>query len=315
MGAVGPLAGQTLKILRRHGLERLIHSDSFHYLCDLPQQLSQYHLTPQRFEFLFNKLIDSIKKLMAEEGAEKMRLRDFSHHLPITLEWIDAREVLFERVGSHELEALYNEMQVLNGFIAHEFRRNFAIGQDEVSFFNKIGDVEAVALQAKWMADYKRGSYGPPLPENVMPDFVIFGTPADKAENDRSYFFPSFACTELVVSQNSAQLFAKVNYGFSVFLEEQMTLAEHFYRSQGQESIGDLEYGAYFDDKSSLAKEELEKLKTDLKSLDAENSPEYLALLKEEEESYQERYRIFSKDQEFVANSHNEVSEASTPLS
>lgn len=310
VGAVGPLAGQTLKILRRHGLERLIHPDSFHYLCDLPQQLPTYHLTPQRFESLFSKLIDSIKKLMAEDESEQMRLRDFTHHMPITLEWIDAREVLFEQVSSQELEALYKEMQILNGFIAHEFRRNFAIGKEEVAFFNKIQDVEAVALRAKWMADYKRGSYGPPLPENTMPDFVFFGTPADKAENDQSYFFPSFACTELVVSEDSARLFANVNYGFSVFLEEQMALAEHFYRDQGQTAIGDLEYGGYLDDKCSQAQEELEKLKTDLETLDSVDSPEYLALLKEEEESYQERYRIFVKDKEFVASSHEELSEA-----
>lgn len=310
VGAVGPLAGQTLKILRRHGLERLIDPKSFHYLCDLPQQLPQYHLTAARFEAHFANLVNALKKLMADDGSDHMRLRDSTHNLPVTCEWVDARELLFERIRPEELETVYKEMQILIGFIGQEFRRNFVIGKEEIAFFNKIRDAEAVALQARWMADYKRGSYGPPLQEGELPDFVFFGTPQDKLENDKRYFFPSFACTELVVSESSAKLFSNVDYGFSVFLEEKMALAEHFYRQQGQLDIGSLEYEAYFDDKFEQNRQEIEDLKSEILSLDSVDSPEYQALLKEEEDAFQERYQIFLKDQEYVATTHDEVSAA-----
>ena len=297
VGAVGPLAAQTIKILRAYGLERLINPESFHYLCDLPQQLPRYYETPARFEAHFQNLVKSLRELIVEKDGDVIRILDYSHQMPVSMEWVDASHITFDKVESQELETCYRETRALIGFIGHEFRRNFQIGEGEVAFFTKIKSAQAAGLQAKWMVDYKRGAFGPPLPPESLPDFVFFGTPEDKTENDKSYFFPSFACTELVTAEASRELFAKVDYEFSVFLEEQMALASHYFRDDGKFDIGAAEYGEYFDRKLDEADGELVNLKSDLVTLDSVDSPEYKALLKEEEAAYHERYQEFLKDQ------------------
>ncbi|MCZ6532706.1 MAG: hypothetical protein O7A08_07045 [SAR324 cluster bacterium] len=310
VGAVGPLAAQTLKILRKHGLESLIKPESFHYLCDLPQQLPRYYETPARFDEHFRYLKKSLRELMDDQSSEALRIRDYAHQMPVTMQWVDATYASFDNVQSQDLQVCYKELTSLMEFIGHEFRRNFQIGESELSFFNKIRSAQAAGLQAKWMADFKQQAYGPPLPPDSLPDFVFFGTPNDKQENDKSIFFPSFACTELIISSASRDLFEKVDYEFSVFLEEHMALAEHNFSEDGKFAIGLQEYSEYFDRKVDEAEGELLNLKGDLTTIDSVGSPEYQALLKKEEEIYHERYQAFLRDGEVVQVSYLEAGDA-----
>ena len=307
VGAVGPLAAQSLKIFRRYGLERLIQKDSFHYLCDLPQQLPTYFDTPVRFEQNFRNLIQSLRDIAKVNPSDKIRIDDYAYNIPVTLEWVDSNRMEFQFAPPQEMEVIYNEMNSLIHFIGHEFRRNYNIQAEEFEFFSKIRACQNTGLMARWMADYKRGAYGPPLPPGSAPDFVFFGTPADKAQNDKDYFFPSLACSELLSSPQAQQLFANVDYGFSVFLEEQMALAEHAFREAGQFEVGLMEFLAYFDQKQEDAQKEHQELKTILENIDSTDSPEYRKLLEEEEAAYRQRYQEFLRDLDRATRLHEET--------
>ncbi|MEE8397218.1 MAG: hypothetical protein V3S29_14270 [bacterium] len=310
VGAVGPLAAQTLKIFRRYGLEGLIDAESFHYLCDLPKQLPTYFQTPARFEENFRALLGTLKKITAPEPTGSIRLEDFAHNLPVTLEWVDNPELVFDAVKPMEMQVVYNEMQSLISFIGHEFQRNFDIGQEDIAFFDKIGTCRQAGLLAMWMADFKSGAYGPPMPEGAHPDFVFFGTAADKAENDERFFFPSLACSEIFQQTDTRRLFSRIDYEFCVFLEQQISLADHFAREQvlGEVALGD--FAPYFDKKNSEARADLDELRNLLATIDATDTPEYLAMLKEEEEAYHERFRSFIGDLDKAGIGHRKSAEA-----
>lgn len=308
VAGVGPLAGQTLKLLRRFGLERLIDAQNFHYLCDTPMQLPTYPLTPQRFVEHFAKLRSDLREIAGvDAGNKRIRMSDINHKLPISTEWVDAENVDFARVTPQELEGVYGEMNTVIGFISHEFQRNFDIAKEDVQFFQKIKLCRQAGLMAKWLAEYKQGSYGAPMPPGTHPDFVFFGTPEDKAANDKSYFFPSLACSELFKQPANQALFSKVDYEFSVFLEEQLALADHTAREAGVARPGFEHFAKYFDAKAAEAEETLNKLQEAMLGIDMEGSVEYQSLLKTEEENYYTRYRAIIQERDQVASQHQEL--------
>ncbi len=307
VAAVGPLSGQTLKLLRRFGLERLIDPQNFHYLCDTPLQLTTFQLTPQRFIEHFSGLRNNMREIAGINADKRIRMTDINHKLPISTEWIDAESVSFDKVTPQELDAVYGEMTTIIGFIGHEFQRNFDIAKEDVQFFQKIQACRQAGLMAKWLAEYKQGSYGMPLPANSHPDFLFFGTPADKSTNDKSYFFPSLACSELFKQPGNQALFQRIDYEFSVFLEEQLALADHKAREDGVARPGFEHFSKYFEVKAQEAEEALTKLQEAMLGIDMEGSVEYQSLLKTEEENYYTRYRAIIQERDQVASQHQEL--------
>jgi hypothetical protein len=306
--AVGPLAGQTLKLLRRFGLERLIEADSFHYLCDAPEEVPYYRHTPQRYEQHFGNLVAVIREVAENKASNNIRISDIAFNLPISTEWVDAGLAKLETVSTEELEAVYHEMQLLSDFIEHEFKRNFDIQQEDLTFFAKMDTCREASLLAKWLGEYKRGSYGQPMPEDAYPDVVFYGTEEDKKENDQRYFFPGLACAELVAKPISKSLFREFDYDFSVFLEEQMALAVHFAREDGVLHPGAGEFDRYFAGKLDETHQEQRELREMLAAIDDESSPIYRQLLDQEERAYHERYEQFQQDRQRVAQELEQVS-------
>ncbi|MCH7478491.1 MAG: hypothetical protein IIA14_10365, partial [SAR324 cluster bacterium] len=304
VGSVGPLAAQTVKLLRRHGLEGLIDPAGFHYLCDSAQQIPDFAQTVERFGERLTGLIESLRKITARDAEGEMRISDFIHNLPLTMEWVDGPGIRYDQAAPQELEVIYREMGTLTRFIAQEFQRTFDIGEAQIAFFQKIHACQEAALVAMWLADFKRGAYGPPLPAGREVDFIFFGTPAEKSENDRTHFFPGLACSEFFRSAQNQQRFARVDYSFSIFFQEQLALAEHHFREGGDFSISLEQYGQFFEQKAAEARQELDGLKGDMAAIDSTDSPEYLRLLREEEKAYHQRYQAFLQDRDRVAEDH-----------
>jgi len=307
VGAVGPLAGQTLKLLRRFGLERLIDPASFYYLCDLPAQLPTYPATTQRYGVHFATLVKQIKQIATIGKTHNVRLNDINHRLPICTEWIDAESVAFEQVSPEDLDTVYRELNTLGSFIGQEFQSNYQVNQEDLAFFEKMRVSRQAGLLAKWLSEYKRGSYGKPLRPGEHPDVVFLGTAQDKEQNDRRYFFPALACSELFQDPANQKLFSKIDYEFSVFLEEQLALADYQAREEGHVKPGYEQIARYFEQKLKETETQRELLNEQAIQLDAADSPEYQAMLKKEEESYHQRYRAFMQDRDKVAASHREA--------
>jgi hypothetical protein len=307
VAAVGPMAGQTLKLLRRFGLERLIDPESFHYLCDSPQDIPKWEQTAAQYEAHFASLLKSLKQIAGTSQDSRIRLNDINHKLPICTEWVDAESTRFDQVTTQELSGLYHEMTVMAGFISHEFQRHFDIAKEDVGFFEKIKAAHTAGLLAKWLAEFKRGSYGKLLPPGALPDFLFFATPEDKAVSDRKHFFPALACSEFFQNPENRKLFSKVDYEFSVFLEEQLALADHQTRQDGIARPSFEHFYKYFDDRGKAAEAELAKLQEALLGIDAQDSTEYQTLLKSEEEAYYTRYRGLIQERDQVTTQHQKV--------
>lgn len=307
VGAVGPLAGQTLKLLRRFGLERLIDPGSFYYLCDQPSQLPTYHVTHQRYGVHFATLIKQIKEIAAIGEHHHLRLSDINHRLPICTEWIDAEAVSFERVSPEDLDTVYHELNTLGSFIAQEFQSNFDVSREDLVFFEKMRVSRQAGLLAKWLSEYKRGSYGATLRVNEYPDVVFLGTAEDKKENDERFFFPALACSELFQDPANQKLFSKIDYEFSVFLEEQLAVGDHQARQEGHTKPGYEQIARHFEARLKETEAQRETLNEQAMKLDAVDSPEYLLLLKEEEEAYHQRYKAYLLDKEKVAHTHRDL--------
>ncbi|MCZ6749935.1 MAG: hypothetical protein O7D96_11615, partial [SAR324 cluster bacterium] len=307
VGSVGPLAGQTLKLLRRFGLERLIDADGFHYVCDNAQQLPEYYLAEERFEAQFQSLLAMLRELATSLPEDKVRVDDITHKLPTITEWIDQGTVHFNQVKSSHLESAHRELQVLRGFIDHEFQRSFEIDPEDKGFFQQIEHCQSAMLQAKWLADYRSGAYGPALPQGAHADLIFFGTPEDKTDNDENYFLPSVVCSELFKDPDNKSLFERGDYRFSVFFETQLALADHQAREDGGEYATLEAIEGYLDGVAARAEENLEELRASSENIDLSGSPEYQALMKKEEEAYHVRYGQFYQEREEVAKRHQEA--------
>ena len=165
--------------------------------------------------------------------THNVRLNDINHRLPICTEWIDAKSVGFEQVSAEDLDTVYRELNTLGSFIGQEFQSNYQVSREDLAFFEKMRVCRQAGLLAKWLSEYKRGSYGKALRPAEYPDVVFLGTAQDKEENDRRYFFPALACSELFQDTANQKLFSKIDYEFSVFLEEQLALADYQARQDG----------------------------------------------------------------------------------
>ncbi|MFI5400046.1 MAG: hypothetical protein ACHQZQ_03215 [SAR324 cluster bacterium] len=307
VGAVGPLAAQTIKLLRRFGLERLIDAASFHYVCDQPAQLPTYTTTPQRYSQHFDALVAQIKEIAQIGQEHNVRLNDINHRLPICTEWIDADRVSFETVSAEDLGTVYHELGALSSFIGHEFQSTYDLDRDDLEFFEKIRICRTAALLAKWLSEYRRGTYGSAFQPNQYPDVVFLGTAQDKEENDTRYFFPSLACSELFQDPDNRKLFSKIDYEFSVFLEEQLAMGDHQARQEGHANPQFEQIAGYLEQRQKEAERERDVLTEQAMKLDSADSPEYQAILKEEEEAYHDRYRAYLADREKVAVAHQEL--------
>ncbi|MDH4121617.1 MAG: hypothetical protein OEV94_07925 [Deltaproteobacteria bacterium] len=307
VGAVGPLAGQTLKLLRRFGLEQVIDAKSFHYLCDNAADLPTYDQTESRFDKHFQSLVESLKTISTIHHTTSIRLDDISHQMPTITSWIDLDHFSFKDIPAADFESAYQEIRVLVSFIDHEFRRNFNIGEEDMVFFNVIGQCKAASRTIKWLGDYKNGAYGPLLPAGAAPDFVFFGTPQEKETNDKRYFFPALACSDLFQDPGNKALFSRNDYSFSLFLEEQLALADLQARSDGNPQANLESFDKYFNERIQSTKKDLSALQDSLRNLDLTGSPEYLDMLKREEENYNARYKEFVDAREKVALQHQEA--------
>lgn len=310
VGSVGPLAGHTLKLLRRYGLERLIDTSGFHYLCDTAAQLPEHHLAAQRFEETFQSLLKMLRDIASVAGNTKIRLDDITHKTPVMTEWLDIESVRLEDITSTDLETAHREIRTLIGFIDHEFQRQFEIGTEDLTFFKKIEACQAASLLAKWLADYKRGAYGTPLPEGAHPDLLFLATGKDRTANDQRYFLPALVCSDFFTDPGNRALFDRGDYHFPVFLESHLALAEHEVR-EGGESVPSLAaVEKYFDAQTEKLDGRLRDLEASSGHIDMSGSPEYQALVKQEEEAYHQRYGQFLQEKEQVVKRLSEAEHA-----
>lgn len=300
VGVVGPLAGQLLKILRRFGLEKLISPDSFYYLCDDPENMPDFHGTPERFEAHFASLVETLKGIFGDEEGQGLRMGDIAYNLPITTEWIDTELATFDNVTGPELEAAYHEMGILANFITHEFQRTFNEQGDNVGLFSKMEDCRTAGLMAKWMADIKQGAYGRLLPEDIHPDVIIFANEQHKKENDHRFFFPSIAATQLIKDKATQDLFAEMDYDFSVLLEDEMALAVHICRDTGVMEPTAEDMASVFHQRQGVAQGHLKELEESLRAYDDTASPIYQKMLKKEEEEFHQRFQNLLEDQKQI---------------
>ena len=309
VASVGPMAGQTLKLLRRFALERFIERDAFHYLSDTPQTMLAYEHTAQSIQERFRRLLAQLREIAQVSGSTGLRLNDITHSLPVMSEWLDTPSLTLAQVGPEALQAAYQELKTLVQFIGHEFQRNFEkVGEDDAAFFKKMQNCIEAGLEAKWLADFKRGTYGPTIPAGKRPDFVFFATAADKAQNDAEYFFPSLACADLFAEPANQRLFERMDYRFAVFLEEQLALADHYAREQGSRGHDPAAILPYFDEQRARAKDTVDALGKQVAAIDDAGSPAFLAIEKQEREAYQARYEQFVVERQALAGQYEAAS-------
>ncbi|MDH5753243.1 MAG: hypothetical protein OEZ59_12605 [Deltaproteobacteria bacterium] len=192
-------------------------------------------------------------------------------------------------------------MNVLGQFIHHEFQRNFDQSVDDGSFFSRVEDCRSAGLLAKWLSELKRGAYGALPKPWEFPDVVFFGTEEDRGQNDREFFYPAISCAELFGEGEAGSLYEGADFDFSVFMEEQLTLAEHKARQEtGREPGPEQLREQIRKSGAALAKKKVD-LKAASKAISERDSEVYRQLLYREEVAYRKRYEGFSQDMEKVS--------------
>lgn len=260
VACLGPVAGQTLKLLKPHGLDRLIGQDSLYYFCDSTNQIPEYHQGMERLEKTYHALIFDLKSLFTEEKIPGIDPAYIAHRLLLMREWSRGENPPFAELEPQQLDTLSKELEVFHEFCELEFRRLPPETINGEALVHLLQKTKAISLVARQLANLIGGRYGKQLGEGDHPDFVFFGSVFEAEENAEKYFFPGFPLAQLLTSDENKAVLGKADYEFAVFLEEQLSVAQYLKNQEPPGEVADQFIQLYFKDKAKETEKKLSGL-------------------------------------------------------
>jgi hypothetical protein len=261
IACLGPISAQTFKLLKPFGLSRFLPTDRQYYLCDSVEQLTDYHGFDARLEASYGELLETLKTLFAEGADRAFDPEHIQHRLPLVLEWARGKAPPWARVSAEHLSSLYNELRVFMKFSEAEFRRVAHPGMDYGGYFAKLNACRGAGLLAKRLASVKSGVYGRLFGADEAPDFVFFATGQELTQNRERFFLPGLAWPEIFGAAGAGGLAWEADYGFTVFLDEQLAIIESLWRQEHEEHPGPAYYDEYFTTRLREGEREIEELR------------------------------------------------------
>lgn len=260
IACLGPIAAQTLNLLKPYGLAKAVPSESVYYLCDSFEELPDFHRIRERMEDLRAEIARWIKTLFGENPDDGLDHEVIIHRLPVVREWAQGAAPPMEKLSAEQLDALYRELKIFTSFCEVEFRRVDNGGAQDMTPFSRLRECQQTSLKVKHLAALVGGRYGKIPGREDFPDFVFFGSEEDRGKNGSEFFLPGIALSEIFQSAEARRLFQENDFEFTVFLEEQMAIISYL-KSQEPPGQTDAEFREnYFREKLIAAEEDLAEL-------------------------------------------------------
>lgn len=298
IACLGSLSAQTFKLLKPLGLSRSLPVDRHYYLCEHIDQVPQYHQFEARLEEEQHKLQDTLKSLFAEGTDPAFDPDHVNHRLPIVLDWAHSDPKPFRETTAEHLNSIHNELRVFIKFSEAEFRRVDHPGMDYDSYFEKLSLCRTASLQAKELANITGGAYGRIFGAGETPDFVFFASQEEAETNDQSYFLPGLAWSAVFDSAGNGGLPWEGDYGFTVFLDEQLAIIESLWRQDYDEHPGAQFYDSYLKSRMEEAQRELDELQQMAEEGLPEDSQAYKQAYRRLEEEHKAELNQFQQELE-----------------
>jgi hypothetical protein len=260
IACMGPISAQMFKLLRPMGLGKFLPSDRPYYLCDKPDQVPGYRGFADKLDKDYQELLATLRSLF-EAGKDSLFDPEHIHHrMPIVTEWARGKAPPLARVQAEHLNSVYNELRVFSKFAEIEFRRIFQADSDPQLYFAKLELCRQAGLAAKRLANLKGGGYGRLFGPNESPDFVFFSSDQDAEQNREQFFLPGLSWTEVFRSAGAGTLNWDADYGFTVFLDEQLSIIDSMWRQENEGSPSAEFHDQYFTARIQEVERELKEL-------------------------------------------------------
>lgn len=261
IACLGPMAAQTLKMLRSHGLGQLIPRESLYYLCDSYDQISTYYESQERVQVLYKEVLRLIAEVFGpgESNAQSPNL--VSHRLPMLQEWARGEAPSLDEVNAEHLDTVYKEMRVFLNFTESEFRR---VGEAEGGgepFLARVELCQEALLQARHLGNLMGARYGQLAGRQSFPDFVFFGSDDETLRNRQEFYLPGLSFAGIFESKTIQDMMQSQDFEFSVFLEEQLSLAAYLMSQEFERLPVSEYYDNYFSEKLVEAEAELKDMR------------------------------------------------------
>ncbi|MCZ6647465.1 MAG: hypothetical protein O7B79_14650 [SAR324 cluster bacterium] len=298
IACLGPMAAQTIRLLRPYGLGQFIPQESLYYLCDSVEQIPDYYRSDERVERLYDEIVGNIKDLFGFADSGEIQPDLINHRLPVIQEWARGEVPLAREVTAEQLDVIYKEMKIYLSFVENEFRRIKANDETDKAVFGTVERCQATLLQVGQLANLIGGRYGKLPDRQSFPDFVFFSSDKDTLENRRSYYLPGLAFSGVFGGDEIQEMFRSNDFEFSVFLEEQLALADYV---KSQDYDGQYEagfYGHYFEGKAAEAEKELEKFQQTAESVKDPSTDQYREEVERMAEHHRAEVEAYRKDRE-----------------
>ena len=296
IGSLGPLTAQTLRLLRRKGLGRLIPEKSLYYLCDSFDQIQDYHKFGDSLRGRYEAVLKEIQELFPTERATTPSAELVTHRLTIIREWARGDAPTFDALAPDQLDAVYKELKIFATYCESEFRRVEHGGETDQLFFAKLRHAQELGLRVTQLANLIGRRYGQLANRETFPDFVFFATSADTKENRKGFFLPGLALGDLFKSPEIQKSFQDVGFEFSVFLEEQLTLMDYLKSQEAEETSDAAFYDRYFVEKFREAERELAEWRLYTNLPENKASPEYEQALGQLAHQHQTEKETFRRE-------------------
>ena len=301
IGCLGPMAAQTIKLLRPYGLGQLIPLDSLYYLCDTVEQIPEYFESSRRVQTIFDEVVKTLKGVFGESREGEFHSELINHRLPIVQEWARGEAPPLKKVTSEHLDTIYKELRVFLGFAESEFRRIKAGDTTGNLVFDKVERCQEALLQVGHLANLIGGRYGKLPDRQSFPDFVFFSSESEIQDNRKEYYLPGLALSGVFNNKETQQLFHANDFEFSVFLEEQLSMMAYLKSQDFDEQSDEDFYERYFAEKAAESQNELAALQQTTEVLQHPASDSYEQAVDRMTEQHQAEVVAFRNDRDLQA--------------
>lgn len=298
IGCLGPMAAQTIRLLRPYGLGQLIPSESLYYLCDSFDQIPRYYESEKRLQALYDEVLAQIREMFGKDSVNEFRTELIAPRLLVLQGWARGEAPPLDKVNAEHLDTIYKEMRIFLNFTESEFRR---VGDGDGSgenIFQKVEQCQQTLLRVRHLANLIGGRYGQLPNRQSFPDFVFFSSDEDTLMNGREFYLPGLSLSGVFSNKNIQRLFHTDDFEFSVFLEEQLSVISYLMTQDFERESDDQFYDIYFEDKLEEAERELRELERTRNMTPDPNSEHYQNAVARMTAKHQAEVQAFRSDRE-----------------
>ncbi|MDH4120154.1 MAG: hypothetical protein OEV94_00395 [Deltaproteobacteria bacterium] len=300
IACLGPMAAQTLKMILPLGLKPYLPPTGFYFLTDQMEEMANYQTFQRRVEELYTQLIRQLGELFARHPDNPFDPAGVNHRMPHLLDWVEGQAPAFSALNREMLDNLYNEIRSFLDYCETTYTHADPRMGDGEDLLNRLDLCHSSLLLTRQLANLVSGRYGRFFQEGEYPDFVFFGTGVEMKVNGQSWFLPGMALDNMFPPGAVGQQFSRGDYGFSLFVEDQMAIVESLRRQEMDFQMSQKSVDQYFQQRREEARGRLNELIHAAQPEHQENSAQWTANYQRMEQTHRREEQRVKEDLEKV---------------